>query len=162
MKEELRERREETWNLLVVNGMDYSKVVERLSEKYGVAESTISTDINRMDDWLPKLDRVSQKSGHSRLKELRQNRQRLQQMALEARQDGDLEKELQIRRQIDKAIERDVSLAQSLGLTIEEPEKHEHSAGEDGAPFSVNIVHESYSDDDTESGPESESESESE
>lgn len=115
MDEELRERREKTWNMLVVRGFDYSKVVSRLADEYDMSEGGIKSDIHRMDDWLPKLDDISYQSGVSRLRELRENRQRLQQMALQARKDDDLEQELKIRRQIDKAVQTDIQLSQSLG-----------------------------------------------
>lgn len=125
MDPEIRERRLDTWDMLVVKGLDFSKVVSRLAEQYDTTENAIKTDISRMDNWLPKLDIASQKSGVSRLRELRQNRQRLQMMAMEAHQQGDLEKELKIRRRIDKAVETDVKLSQSLGLAEKEPEQVE-------------------------------------
>lgn len=125
MRPDLRERREETWDLLVVKGLKYGDVVERLATKYDVTEGAIEYDISEMDTWLPKIDVSSMESGVSRLRELRQNRQRLQQMAMEARQDGDRDAELSIRRRLDKAIELDVKLSQSLGVTEKEPDEVE-------------------------------------
>lgn len=127
MRDDLRQRREDTWEMLVVQGFSYTRVVNRLAEKYNVSEGAIKSDIHRIDDWLPDLNEVSQKSGVSRLRELRQNRQRLQQMALEAREAGNTDEELAIRRQIDKAVQTDVELSQSLGLTDREPDQVEHS-----------------------------------
>ncbi|MFD1512451.1 hypothetical protein [Halomarina rubra] len=131
MRSELRERREKTWDLLVVKGLDYGDVVERLATQYDVTASAIESDIHRMDDWLPKLDAGSTSSGLSRLRELRQNRQRYQQLAVEARREGDIDQELRVRRRIDQAIDLDVSLAQSLGLTVREPEEVTVAVDED-------------------------------
>jgi hypothetical protein len=125
MDAELVSRREETWQRLVVHGQSYRNVVQAIAKKYDATESAIETDISRMDDWLPKLDASSLESGVSRLREQRQNRQNLQQLARKAREEGNLEMELKVRRQIDRAIETDVELSQSLGLTDEEPEEVE-------------------------------------
>lgn len=125
MDDELRQRRQETWDLLVVKGIDYGKVVSRIASKYDISESGVESDISRMDNWLPELDPHNLESGLSRIRELRQNRQRLQQMALEAQNEGNLDKELRIRRQIEESVETDVELAQSLGLTEKEAEEVE-------------------------------------
>ena len=122
MNEEIRERREETWERLVIQGVAYGTVVSELADKYDTTESAIKADISRMDDWLPELDEASLSSGVSRLRELRDNRQRKQQMAHEAREVDNLKLELEIRREIDQAIETDVTLAQSLGETEREDE----------------------------------------
>lgn len=145
MRKDLRKRREETWDLFAIKGLDYGDVVERLAEKYDVAEGTIESDIHRMDNWLPKLDETSQRSGVSRMRELQKNRQRLQQMALEARRDGDLSQELEIRRQIDRSAERHINLSQSLGLTDEVPDEIKHSGEIDGEQ-TVTINHVSAED----------------
>lgn len=125
MKEELRKRRDETFEMLVVKGFDYSRVVSTLAARYDVAESTIRSDISRMDDWLPRLSFFDDDDGEGRLRELRMNRQRLHQMATEARKNDDLETELSIRRTIDTAVETEVSLAQSLGQMTETAEQVE-------------------------------------
>ena len=134
MREELRKRRRETWEMLVVKGYDYRRVVNTLADRYDVAPGTIESDIHRIPDWIGKLAHYDDDKGLSRLMELRQNRQRLHQMATEARQEDDTALELKIRRRIDKAIETDIDLSQSLGKTYEEPDKHELS-GPDGGPI---------------------------
>jgi len=125
MQEGLRKRRDETFEMLVVKGYDYRRVVDTLAERYEVTPSTIRTDINRMGDWLPRLAWYDDDDGTARLRELRKNRQRMHQMATEARQDGDVELELKIRRNIGTAVETEVELAQSLGQMNEEPEELE-------------------------------------
>jgi hypothetical protein len=124
MDRDLLARREETVDLLVVQGMPYQRVVERIADRHDITQSGVKTDIGRIDDWLPKvIDESDQtrKDALVRLKELRTNRQRLQRMALEAQRDDDLETELKIRDKIDDSIELDIALSQSLGLTDREP-----------------------------------------
>lgn len=132
MNDELRKRRDETFEMLVVKGYEYARVVTTLSDRYGVAESTIRSDINAIGDWLPKLS-ILDGAGPGRLRELQKNRQRLHQMATEARTDKDPHLELKIRRSIDSAVETEVELAQSLGEMDEEPDQVEVS----GKGFSV-------------------------
>jgi hypothetical protein len=115
MQEHLRKRRDETFEMLVVKGYDYSRVVSTLADRYDVAESTIKTDINRMSDWLPHLSHYDDDNGQGKLRELQKNRQRLHQLATEARQDDERLEELKIRRRIDKSVSLEVDLAQSLG-----------------------------------------------
>jgi len=125
MQEELRKRRDETFEMLVVKGYDYRRVVNTLADRYDVAPGTIKSDINRMDDWLPRLAWYDDDDGQARLRELRKNRQRMHQMATEARQDDDTELELKIRRNIGKAVETEVELSQSLGQMNETADKVE-------------------------------------
>jgi hypothetical protein len=119
MQEDLRKRRDETFEMLVVKGYDYRRVVDTLADRYDVATGTIESDINRMDDWLPRLVHYDDDDGQGRLLELRKNRQRLHQMATEARQEDDHHLELKIRRQIDSSVDTEVELAQSLGQMTE-------------------------------------------
>jgi len=124
MDRDLLTRREETVDLLVVQGLPYQRVVERIADRHDITQSGVKTDIGRIEDWLPKvIDESDQtrKDALVRLKELRTNRQRLQRMALEAQRDDDLETELKIRDKIDDSIELDIALSQSLGLTEREP-----------------------------------------
>jgi len=130
MQEDLRKRRDETFEMLVVKGYDYRRVVDTLAERYDVAPGTVKSDINRMDDWLPRLAWFDDDDGAGRLRELRKNRQRMHQMATEARQNGDVELELKIRRNIGTAVETEVELAQSLGQMTETPDTVEHDATE--------------------------------
>lgn len=126
MNEDLRKRRDETFEMLVVKGYDYSRVVTTLADRYGVAESTLRSDINAIGEWLPKLS-ILDGAGPGRLRELQKNRQRMHQMATEARSAEDPHLELKIRRSIDSAVETEVELAQSLGEMDEEPDEIEVS-----------------------------------
>lgn len=125
MSAELRERREETWERLIVQGEGYTTVVAEVSERYDVSRAAIEKDIQRMDNWLPKLDQLALDSGLSRIRELRQNRQRLQRMAAEAADGDDERLEMKLRRLLNKSIELDIDLSQSLGMTEKEPEEVE-------------------------------------
>jgi len=125
MQEDLQKRRDETFEMLVVKGYDYRRVVDTLAERYDVAPGTVKSDINRMDDWLPRLAWFDDDDGAGRLRELRKNRQRMHQMATEARKSDDVELELKIRRNIGTAVETEVELAQSLGTMNREPDEHE-------------------------------------
>lgn len=131
MKPSLRERREKTFDLLIVAGYDYSEVVDRISEKYDITASGVRSDISRMENWLPELveDDAVRKDGLVRLKELRANRQRLNRMAREAAARDDLETELRIRERIDDNLDLDVALSQSLGLTDRRPAELEITTG---------------------------------
>jgi len=120
MKEELRERRERTWELLVVMGVSYSQTVSRIAEQYDCAESTVKTDISRMESWVGDLD-VSYYSGVSRLRELRQARQRLRQYEMQAQQDEDQDLASRINDKIAKNLKADLRISQKLGLTNETP-----------------------------------------
>lgn len=131
MRDDLVERRERTWDLHVIKGFSTSEVSRKLASQYGVKEATIRKDISKMDEWLGKLDDHTSKTAASRMRELRQNRQRMHQMAMEARSDDDLKEELRIRRAIDSNIDRDVNIAQSLGVTHKEPDRHEHDVEAD-------------------------------
>lgn len=155
MRKELRKRRRETWEMLVVKGYDYRQVVNTLADRYNVAPGTIESDIHRLPDWIGKLALFDDDKGQSRMMELWHNRQRLHQMATEARQEDDTALELKIRRRIDKAIETDIELSQSLGMTYEEPDKHELS-GPEGGPlditFSEEVVTTGWSNDENDEG----------
>ena len=120
MKEELRERRERTWELLVVMGVSYSQTVSRIAEQYDCAESTVKTDISRMESWVGDLD-VSYYSGVSRLRELRHARQRLRQYEMQAQQDEDQDLASRINDKIAKNLKADLRISQKLGLTNETP-----------------------------------------
>jgi len=126
MKEELRERRERTWELLVVMGVSYSQTVSRISDQYDCAESTVKTDISRMESWVGDLD-VSYYSGVSRLRELRQARQRLRQYEMQAQQDEDQDLASRINDKIAKNLKADLRISQKLGLTNETPTQVEVS-----------------------------------
>lgn len=151
MRPDLRERRKETWNRLIVQGFPYRQVCDHLGEKYDVTPNAIEKDISRMDDWIGDLIAVDDVSGYSRLMEIRQNRQRLQRMADEARRETDRDEELRIRRMIDKAVQLDVMISQSLGITDRAPSEvnvsgdmahdhdhdHEHAHAHATVPFNA-------------------------
>lgn len=126
MREELRERRERTWELLVVMGVSYSNTVTRIAEQFECAESTVKTDISRMETWVGDLD-VSYYSGVSRLRELRQARQRLRQYEMQAQQDEDPDLASRINDKIAKNLKADLRISQKLGLTNETPTQVEVS-----------------------------------
>lgn len=126
MREELRERRERTWELLVVMGVSYSQTVTRIAENFDCAESTVKTDISRMESWVGDLD-VSYYSGVSRLRELRQARQRLRQYEMQAQQDEDPDLASRINDKIAKNLKADLRISQKLGLTNETPTQVEVS-----------------------------------
>lgn len=131
MRQDLRERRLETWDLLVIKGIPYGDVVTRLADKYGTAESTIESDIGRMDNWFPKLDLTDDElvRAQMRLREHRQNRQEIQQLILRIRNNDNIsdatkiKRELEARRQLDESVEREVQLAQSLGFLDRAPDQ---------------------------------------
>ena len=157
MRRDLKDRREETFDLLVNKGFAYRKVVERIASKYDISESGVESDINRMDDWLPELideSDQSRKDGLVRLRELKSNRERLQRMALEAKRDDDLDKELAIRRKIEDSIELEVALRQSLGHMEREPTAVENAM----ADFATGAMQVEFPDPDGEDGDDSEGE----
>lgn len=120
MRDDLRERRERTWELLVVMGVSYSQTVSRVADQFDCAEGTVKSDISRMEDWIHELD-VSYYSGVSRLRELRQARQRLRQYEMQAQQDEDHKEAARINHKIKSNLETDIRMSQRLGLTNEEP-----------------------------------------
>lgn len=127
MDPELRERREMTFDLLVIKGFPYRKVVEQVSSEYDTSQTCIETDIYRMKNWLPKLadSDATRKDGVMRLRELRQSRQRMQRMAMEAQREGDRYQEMAIRDRITKNIKLDLEMSQSLGIAERAPDKSE-------------------------------------
>lgn len=120
MDRELAERRDRTFELLVTQGRAYTDVVETITDEYDASKTAVETDISRMNDWVPKLvdelDR-GREDGKLRLRELKKNRQRLQQLAADAE---DPSKELKYRRTIEQSIETELQLRQSIGLTHRE------------------------------------------
>lgn len=119
MRENLRKRRERTWELLVVMGVAYGQTVSRIADQFDCAESTVKTDISRMESWVGELD-VSYYSGVSRLRELRQARQRLRQYEMQAQQDEDVNLASRINKKIADNLRTDLRISQKLGLTNEE------------------------------------------
>lgn len=130
MRDELRERRERTWELLVVMGVSYTDTVQRISQEFDVAEGTIKSDISRMENWVGELD-VSYYSGVSRLREMRQARQRLRQYEMQAQSDEDYQLAAKINEKYWKNVRADLRVSQRLGLTNEEPHEIEVADGLD-------------------------------
>lgn len=120
MDRELAERRDRTFELLVTQGRGYTEVVETVTDEFDASKTAVETDISRMNDWLPKLvdelDR-GREDGKLRLRELKKNRQRLQQLAADAEKPS---KELRYRRTIEQSIKTELQLRQSIGLTHRE------------------------------------------
>jgi hypothetical protein len=120
MDRELAERRDRTFELLVTQGRGYTEVVETITDEFDASKTAVETDISRMNDWLPKLvdelDR-GREDGKLRLRELKKNRQRLQQLAADAEKPS---KELKYRRTIEQSINTELQLRQSIGLTHRE------------------------------------------
>lgn len=120
MDRELAERRDRTFELLVTQGRGYTEVVETITDEFDASKTAVETDISRMNDWLPKLvdelDR-GREDGKLRLRELKKNRQRLQQLAADAEKPS---KELKYRRTIEQSIKTELQLRQSIGLTHRE------------------------------------------
>lgn len=120
MNRELAERRDRTFDLLVTQGRDYTDVVDAITREFDVTKTAVETDISRINEWLPKLveqlDR-GREDGKLRLRELKKNRQRLQQLAEDA---DEASKELKYRRAIEQSIQTELQLRQSIGLTHRE------------------------------------------
>ena len=119
--------------MVLVKGLPTMQVARRLADQYDVKPNTIVKDIGRMDDWLPELQeqRPLSQSTASRLREQRKNRQRMHQMADEARRDDDLglAEERRIRSKIDEMLETDIRLSQSVGETPRAPDEVEMRGG---------------------------------
>lgn len=128
MKPKLIERRERTFELLIVEGRQYGDVVATIAREYDISKSGVRTDINRMDDWLPELvtEDHAREDGLVRLKELRTNRQEMRRLYREMKQriehdpDADPRVLIDILEKIDDNLDLDIALSQSLGHTDRE------------------------------------------
>lgn len=130
MRPDLRERRRETYRLLYRLGVNYGDAVSRLAEEYDVSESAIRKDIERMSGWITELD-VPLTDGLLRVRQVHEQAQELETLALQAKQDGDLTEARRAREAIVKAIETENRMAQRLGFTNEEPVQVELASGLD-------------------------------
>ena len=130
MRPDLRERRRETYRLLYRLGVPYSQAVTRLADQYDVTESAIENDIAKMSGWITKID-VPLADGLLRVRQVREQVQELEQVALQAKQDGDLTEARRAREAIVDAVETENRMAQRLGLTNEEPVQIEVAGGLD-------------------------------
>jgi hypothetical protein len=120
MRPDLRERRRETYRLLYRLGVPYSDAVSRLAEQYDVTESAIENDIAKMSGWITDVD-VSLQDGLLRVRQVREQAQELEQLALQAQQNEDLTEARRCREAIVKAVETENQMAQRLGLTEKAP-----------------------------------------
>lgn len=116
MNDELRDRRQETYQMLVAHGISQTEVVKRLSDRYNVSKSAIRKDIKNMNSWLEDLS-VDFGAGIVRLTRLRDQQQQLEQVALQARNDGEAQTEIRARQEIRKAIMAEDRMATRLGLS---------------------------------------------
>lgn len=129
MKPQLVERRERTFELLIVEGRRYGDVVAMIADEYDISESGVRSDISRMDDWLPELveDDHARKDGLARLKELRMNRQEMRRLYGELKEEIKHDPEadprvlIDILERIDDSLDLDFALSQSVGHTDTEP-----------------------------------------
>ena len=132
MRPDLRERRRETYRLLYRLGVPYSDAVTRLAEQYDVTESAIENDIAKMSGWITDLD-VPLADGLLRVRQVREQVQELEQLALQAQQNEDLTEARRAREAIVKAVKTEDKMARRLGLTEEAPVKVETISGLDPA-----------------------------
>jgi len=132
MRPNLRERRRETYRLLYQLGVPYSDAVSRLAEQYDVTESAIENDIAKMSGWITEID-VSLQDGLLRVRQVREQAQELEQLALQAQQNEDLTEARRCREAIVKAVETENQMARRLGLTDEAPHQEEVAGSLDPA-----------------------------
>lgn len=133
MDPELIERRERTFELLIVRGVKYGDVVDTIASEYDISEAGVRMDIGRMEAWLPKLVESdhARKDGLVRLKELRHNRREMRRLYDELKDrirgdsDADPQVLLNVLEKIDDNIDLDIALSQSLGMTEREPQQLE-------------------------------------
>lgn len=122
MKAELRERREETYRMLYRHGVDHAEVVSRLSDRYGVSESAIRKDINRMSSWIRDI-KPDLGEGVLRLAKIRDQHQELELLAIRARQEGDIDAERRAREAVVRTLEAQARMAERLELTGDDEEE---------------------------------------
>jgi CheY-like chemotaxis protein len=118
VRDDLRERRRETYRMLYRLGIPYGEAVSRLAEQYDVSESAIENDVAKMSGWITDLD-VPLTDGLLRLRQVREQARELEQLALQARQDEDLAEARRCREAIVKTVARENRMAQRLGVTTE-------------------------------------------
>ena len=121
MRSDTRDRRKRTWELLQMEGVSEEEAVTTVADEHGVNESTVGEDIRNMEEWLPKISRSAREAELSLLYELEENRQRLYEMADEARDQEDLRMELKIRRSIVNTIKLGGQLDDDINRDPKEP-----------------------------------------
>lgn len=115
MPKQVRDRRLRVHELLVIEGVDYGEVLDRVAEEFDVSRSSVEDDVANMDEWVSSVTRMSP-TGEVRLLELRRGRQRLYELLEEVRADGDAELERRLLTNLLESITADLRLSQSLGL----------------------------------------------
>ena len=100
MRSETRDRRRATWKLLEMDGVSEAEATSMITAEYDVAESTVREDINTMSEWLPEVSRSARVAELSLVYEVEETRQRLYEMAEEARDNDDVDVELKIQQRI--------------------------------------------------------------
>jgi hypothetical protein len=124
VRPDLRERRQETYRLIYRLGLPQRDAVSRLADQYDVTEAAVRKDIQRMSGWITDLD-IPLADGLLRVRQIREQAQELEQLALQAKQDGDLAEARRCREAIVSAVETEDKMARRLGLTEEAPQKVE-------------------------------------
>ena len=126
MREDLRERREQTFHLIYRMGVSPSKAVARIADQHDCSESAVWTDLGRMGDWITSDElNVSFQDGILRVAKVRAQHQELEQLAVQAQQDGDPAEARRCREAIVSAVETEDQMARRLGLTDEAPHQVE-------------------------------------
>lgn len=113
MNPEKHERRQRIWELIVRDDRVLTDIIATITEEFNVSTETVEDDIDTIDEWLPELDLLREVQGISLLAELRQNRQRLHQMADEAHNQGESTQERQIRAEINRSLNLERQLSNS-------------------------------------------------
>lgn len=117
MDPEVHKRRRQIWRLLVEDDLALGEIIETVADDFDTAPETIEEDLETIDDWLPELDLLREVPGIALLAEVRQNRQRLHQMAEQAHEQDDLTQERKIRSEINRSLNIERQLSNS-DLTI--------------------------------------------
>lgn len=126
MDPEVHERRRRIWRLLVEDDLALGEIIETVADDFDTAPETIEEDLETIDDWLPELDLLREVPGIALLAEVRQNRQRLHQMAEQAHEQDDLTQERKIRSEINRSLNIERQLSNSdLKITRTPPSELE-------------------------------------
>jgi predicted DNA-binding protein YlxM (UPF0122 family) len=121
MDPEVHERRRRIWRLLVEDDLSLNEIIETVIEDFETTPETIEEDLESLGEWLPELDLLREVPGIALLAEIRQNRQRLHQMAERADEQEDLVQERKIRSEINRSLNIERQLANSKLQTIRTP-----------------------------------------
>ncbi len=108
-----RARRTRIWERFILRGEPREEVVTEIAAEFDVDEATIHEDFESITHWLPRLDEFRDMSGFALLLEFRANRQQLQQLADQARDDEDITQERKIRKEINRALNFERRLLES-------------------------------------------------